>query len=93
MSLVRFRFKTHSVDDYRPLVDMAPIRMPWWCTGFGENSGGDYAIIVCYLPENEQLSKYWDDAFDIEFQNVSSITYSSRFPMPKWLKEQEARDA
>lgn len=93
MSLLRYRFKTHSVDDYRPLVDMAPIQMPWWCTGFGENTAGDYAIIVCYLPVLEPLEKYWDDAFDVDAQEVDGIVYTSRFPMPKWLKEQEACDA
>lgn len=31
--LMRYRFKTRAVDDYRPLVDMKDIGMPWWCTG------------------------------------------------------------
>ena len=56
MRLVRYRFKTKSVDDYRPLIDMKNIQMPWWCSG--EADDGSYAIIICYLPENEELEKY-----------------------------------
>ena len=79
--LMWYRFKTKAVDDYRPLVDMADIQMPWWCTGFGD----DFVIIICYLPKYEELEKYWDDAYDIEFKRVSEITYTSRFPKPDWL--------
>lgn len=80
--MIRYRFKTRSVDDYRPLIDMAPIKMPWWCTGFGcDNS---YVIIVCYLPESEDLFKYWDDAYDIEKTTTDIISYTDRFPKPDW---------
>ena len=77
MRLVRYRFKTKSVDDYRPLIDMKNIQMPWWCSG--EASDGSYAIIICYLPENEELEKYWDDAYDIEYTSCDEITYTDRF--------------
>lgn len=80
--MIRYRFKTRSVDDCRPLIDMAPIKMPWWCIGFGcDNS---YAIIVCYLPESEDLFKYWDDAYDIEKITTDTIQYTDRFPKPNW---------
>ena len=80
--MIRYRFKTKSIDDYRPLIDMAPIKMPWWCTGYaGDDS---YAIIVCYLPEDEDLFKYWDDAYDIDSEKVATIQYSDRFPKPEW---------
>lgn len=82
--MIRYRFKTHSVDDYRPLIDMAPIKMPWWCTGFGGDES--YAIIVCYLPESEDLYKYWDDAYDIESNSVETIQYTDRFPKPNWCE-------
>lgn len=82
-NLIWYRFKTKAVDDFRPLVDMKPIGMPWWYTGFA----GDYsyAIIVCYLPKGEDLYKYWDDAYSIEKEEVSEIKYTSRFQKPKWL--------
>jgi len=53
-NLMRYRFKTKSVDDYRPLIDMADIQMPWWCTTYGV----EYVTIVCYLPKEEDLLKY-----------------------------------
>lgn len=82
-NLVWYRFKTKAVDDYRPLVDMKDIQMPWWCTGFaGDDS---YAIIVCYLPKDEDLFKYWDDAYDIDSEERSEIIYTGRFPKPEWL--------
>ena len=82
--MLRYRFKTKAVEDYRPLVDMATIKMPWWCTGFaGDDS---YATIVCYLPEDEDLFKYWDDAYDIDRDIVDTITYSDRFPKPQWCE-------
>lgn len=80
--LIRYRFKTNAIDDYRPLIDMADIKMPWWCTG----TAGDesYVIIVCYLPVDEDLHKYWDDAYDIEETEEEEIKYSGRFPAPEW---------
>lgn len=82
-NLVLYRFKTRSVDDYRPLIDMTDIGMPWWCTGFaGDDS---YAVIVCYLPKGEDLLKCWDDAYDIESEERAEIAYTDRFPKPNWL--------
>lgn len=80
--LIRYRFKTKLIDDYRPLAEMKKIQMPWWCTGLGE----DYAIIVCYLPEREKLKKYWDDAYDIETEKRNCIVYTDRFPKPHWIE-------
>ena len=82
--MIWYRFKTHSVDDCRPLIDMASIKMPWWCTGF--DGDGSYAIIVCYLPETEDLYKYWDDAYDIESKTVDAIQYTDRFQKPDWCE-------
>lgn len=80
--LIRYRFKTRAVDDYRPLRDMAKIQMPWWCSG----QGFDYVIIVCYLPKGEDLFKYWDDAFDINQEEKDEIAYTDRFIKPSWIK-------
>ena len=80
-NLVWYRFKTKT-EDYRPLIDMKDIQMPWWCTGYASN--GD-AIIVCYLPKEEDLFKYWDDAYDIDFEEREEIVYTSRFKKPEWI--------
>lgn len=77
---MRYRFKTKSIDDYRPLKD---IQCPWWCSGEGE----DYAIIICYLPKGKNLKEYWDDAYDIETEEREVITYTDRFPKPDYIKE------
>lgn len=82
---VWYRFKTRSVDDYRPLIDMKTVGTPWWCSGTAMD--GSYAIIVCYLPKVEDLYKYWDDAYDIDSEERSEITYTDRFPKPEWLPE------
>lgn len=84
MNLIRYRFKTKAVDDCRPLLDMKHIQMPWWCTGHAMDES--YAIIICYLPKNEDLFKYWDDAYDIESEERNEITYTDRFAKPKWIE-------
>lgn len=81
----RYRFKTYAVDDYRPLV-FNP-KYPWWCSGSGEAEKGECAVIIAYLPEDEDLLKYWDDAFDVEFTEEQEITFTSRFPKPDYFKE------
>lgn len=77
----RYRFKTNAIEDFRPLKDMKYIQMPWWCTGESDS----YVTIVCYLPNEVNLLEYWDDAYEIEEEDVDEITYSSRFPKPEWL--------
>lgn len=83
MKLYRYRFKTKAVDDWRPLIDMKDIQMPYWCTGSAMD--GKYVIIICYLPEQENIFKYWDDAYDIDKTEVNEITYTGRFPKPEWI--------
>lgn len=83
-NLRRYRFKTKSVEDFRPLIDMTEIQMPWWCTGSAMDDS--YMIIVCYLPADEDLKKYWDDAFDVEYDECDEIVYTSRFTKPEWIK-------
>ena len=75
----RYRFYTKSIKDYRPLV-FNP-KFPWWCSGETE----DAIVIVAYLPETEDLLEYWDDAFDIDFTEENEITFSDRFPKPKYF--------
>ena len=88
MNYIKYRLKTRSIEDYRPLIDMSEIKCPWWCSGEGE----DYAVIVCYLPEGEDIQKYWDDAYDVEKETVDSITYTDRFPKPIWLENEAVED-
>lgn len=77
----RYRFKTKSVEDYRPLI-FNP-KYPWWCCGTND----EFATIIAYLPSNEILYDYWDDASDIEFDEREEITFTDRFDKPKWFVE------
>lgn len=81
MKYSKLRFKTKSIEDYRPLKDMKEIQCPWWCSG----EGTDYAIIICYLPKEECLYDYWDDAYDIDQEFTDEIVYTDRFPKPDWI--------
>ena len=80
----RYRFKTRANDDYRPLI-FNP-KYPWWCSGYGEDNDGDYTIIIAYLPPNEDLMVYWDDAFDVDFTDEDEIKFTSRFPKPDYFQ-------
>lgn len=75
MSWVRYRFKTNSVDDWRPLIYNP--EYPSWLSGYSGDLS--HAIIVCWLPKGEDLFKYWDDAFDIESSEHDEIIYTDRF--------------
>ena len=88
MNWKRYRFQTNSVDDPRPLI-FNP-RYPYWITG--EAGDGSFTTIVAYLPEGEDLYKYWDDAQDVDFQEREEITFTSRFPKPDYLLEIEKED-
>lgn len=77
----RYRFKTKAIDDYRPLI-FNP-QYPWWCSSEGDG----YVVIIAYLPNNDDLFKYWNDAYDIEFTIHKIIEFSSRFPKPEYFKE------
>lgn len=77
----RYRLKTKSIEDYRPLI-FNP-KYPWWCSGESE----DYAVIIAFFPEDENIFKYWDDAFDVEFTTCKNIEFTDRFQKPKYFVE------
>lgn len=79
----RYRFKTKSVKDYRPLVFNPAY--PWWCSGTAGD--GKYATIICYLPDDEEFLKYWDDAYDIDSEDCKEIVFSDRLSKPEWYIE------
>lgn len=79
MNWIRYRFKTKSVEDWRPLIYNPAY--PSWCSGY--SGDGESAIIVAYLPVGENLLKYWDDAFQIEEEECEKIVFTDRFPMTK----------
>lgn len=78
MKWKRYRFETKSTKDYRPLAFNPSY--PWWCSGFSDSS----ATIIAYLPSDENLSKYWDDAFDVEYTEEDQIEFTDRFSKPDY---------
>lgn len=83
MKWIRYRFTTKA-EDYRPLI-FNP-KYPWWCSGFNDES----STIVAYLPQEEHLHEFWDDADDITQEDCDKIEFSSRFPRPDYFKEEAA---
>lgn len=82
----RYRFYTRSVDDVRPLV-FNP-HYPWWHSGDAGDSS--FASIVAYLPVDEPLERYWDDAYEVQYTEEEAITFSDRFPRPAYYQEEDA---
>jgi hypothetical protein len=80
-SWTRFRFKTRSYPDMRPVIFPPP--GPWWCSG--RASDDSYAIIIFWCPSKTRITRYWPDAFDIEpDENVGPPQWTDRFPKPDW---------
>lgn len=81
----RYRFCTYAVEDSRPLI-FNPC-YPWWCSGYGGEGNSSYATIVAYLPKDENLKTYWDDAFSITYTDEEEIVFTDRFPKPDYFQE------
>jgi hypothetical protein len=79
MKWKRHRFTTKA-GDFRPTVFNKSY--PWWKSG--ETCDDGHAIIVAYLPADEPLEKYWDDAFDRTSQDCDDVTFTDRFPKPSY---------
>ena len=79
MIWIRYRFKTKSVKDSRPLV-FNP-RFPFWITGESDKD----VTIVAFLPKSEKLSIYWDDAFEIQSSEHKEIQFTERFSKPDYF--------
>ena len=89
LKLYRYRFYTKSVNDYRPLL-FSPFverQLPWWCTGYAADMS--HAVIVRYLYSDMKLKDFWDDAYNIDKEECSEITYTDRFPKPEWVEHPE----
>jgi hypothetical protein len=76
--MIRARFNCNS-DDPRPVT--WPIRHPYWITGYGD----DYAILVAYADDVDEILRNWPDAKNIESEQAASYSFSSRFPRPDWF--------
>lgn len=70
--------------DFRPMK--WPIKHPYWCTGW--NSDG-HPILIAYAESLEEIKELWPEAEDIDVMedDASEYAFTSRFPMPDWMKE------
>lgn len=80
MTWLRYRFKTYSVQDSRPLL-FNP-KYPWWESGYSD----EHATIIAWLPAGANLYNYWDDAFDVESTEHDKIEFTDRFPKPNYFE-------
>ena len=80
--LHRFRFFVPDYDS-RPL-DWPPPG-PHWQTGIGDG----YAVEVAYAHSEEQLLRFWPDAYQIDDMGYEEITFTERFPKPDWWPVEE----
>lgn len=78
--MLRVRFRANE-DDPRPIS--WPVKYPFWCTGYGDG----YAIVVAYVDEESEILKLWPEATHIDAEECEEISFSSRFPCPKWFKQ------
>lgn len=78
---IRYSFKTRETEDPRPLI-FDP-RYPWWLSGQNDR----FSKIIMWLPENENLYHYYDDATEIERTIHPNIEFNSRFSKPDYFKD------
>lgn len=81
--MIRARFSVRD-PDYRPVV--WPIKHPYWCTGQGD----DYAVLVAYADDEEELLRNWPDADNIATEEVVEYQFTPRFPKPDWFQGGES---
>ncbi len=80
--LYRARFVSDS-EDPRPVSKVWPIKWPYWISGYDSN---DNYIIIAYVDSKKTLLKLWPEAQNIDMVERDEIKYTSRFPMPDYLK-------
>ena len=82
MPLLRVRFKANA-EDYRPVN--WPVKHPYWCSGYGFNEDGDYAIVLSYADDESYITTNWPEATELETTEVEGYNFTDRFPKPEWF--------
>lgn len=78
--LYRVRFYAN-LEDYRPIK--WPIKYPYWCTGYTAN----HSTIIAYVTDVNEITELWPEAVMIDPEEVTTITFTDRFPKPDWFDE------
>ena len=76
-------------NDYRPAL--WPIKYPYWCTGYTDDS----FCIVAYLEDLPELFEQWpelhglsEDITNLDWHTVDKIEFGSRFQCPDWYTDE-----
>lgn len=77
--MIRVRFHANNYDP-RPIN--WPIKHPYWITGYGDN----YATVVAYADDEDEILKNWPEASQLDCEDVDGYSFSGRFPRPEWMK-------
>lgn len=78
--MLRVRFHANP-DDYRPIH--WPVKHPYWCSG----SGDDYSVVISYADDVDYILTNWPEATNMDVEEVTDYTFTSRFPKPEWFTE------
>jgi len=76
--MIRARFHANETD-YRPVK--WPVKHPFGCIGYGDG----YSIVVAYADNVEEIMENWPEATELDIEECSGYTFTSRFPKPAWL--------
>ena len=78
--MIRARFYT-DMYDFRPVE--WPIKYPYWRSGETYRAN----ILIAYADSVEDIKRLWPEAYQIEWDEVDEIVFTSRFPRPDWYKD------
>ena len=82
--MIRARFYAN-YDDPRPVE--WPIQHPYWVTGYSSDDAGEFAVVVAYADDIEEIERLWPDAREIDLQPASEYVFTGRFPRPDWMDD------
>ncbi len=86
---LRVRFYANP-DDYRPVKWPPP--GPFWCSGYSLNGELEFgkSVVIAYLKTKEQLTEFWPEAVEADWQEREEIKFTDRFPKPDWWPSHNA---
>lgn len=88
--MIRCRFYiSDEKTDYDPRPIIWPIKHPYWITGSTEELNTSYSIVVAYADNEEQILELWPEATKLDSTEVTDYVFTSRFPKPTWLDENQ----
>lgn len=83
--MIRARFRVHG--DERPVE--WPVKHPYWLTGYGNDAGDGYAIMVAYADDEAEIMRLWPNASNIDTEDTTAYKFTTRFYQPDWWVAQQ----